>query len=123
MTKGELMKKVYSEKELGNVDSAIPAMFWPMLDTSEYVMDYNENNLGRLTNLYAKLWHKENKASHYYVTVLDFVNGKVETFKYTDKDLEKYEGDLESWLVEEKGFNSSQISYMAMDNLYYEIHP
>ncbi|MBN2617229.1 MAG: hypothetical protein JXR64_02830 [Spirochaetales bacterium] len=60
ITKEELIKMVYSEKELQNVDNRIPPILWAMLDTSEYVMDYNENSAGRLTNLYAKLWQKHN---------------------------------------------------------------
>lgn len=58
MTKGDLMKKVYTEEELGNVDSTIDirdlqelqkkdknARFW-------YVMDYNDSNVfGKLTHL------------------------------------------------------------------------
>jgi hypothetical protein len=49
--KGELMRLVYSEKELRNVDSAIPMSLWGDIDTAIHVYDYNTNSFGDLVNL------------------------------------------------------------------------
>lgn len=52
MTKGDLMKMVYTEQELKNVDSAIPMHLWEGIDTAIHVMDYNNNGaFGELVNL------------------------------------------------------------------------
>ena len=53
MTKGKMMKLVFREEELGNIDSAIPIELWDKIDTSIHVMDYN-NGRGVLTNLLTK---------------------------------------------------------------------
>lgn len=56
MNKGDLMKLVYTEAELRNVDSAIPIELWNEIDTSIYVMDYNNNGpFGKLVNLMDRL--------------------------------------------------------------------
>ncbi len=123
MTKNDLMKKVYTKNELRNVDSAIPANLWPMLDTTEYVMDYNDNSLGRLVNLYARLWFQEQEINTSgYVTVLDFTNGKIEIIRYSNKEIFRYDNDIEEWLRKEKGFGKVDLSYMCNDYLNLEIH-
>jgi hypothetical protein len=70
MTKGELMKLIFTEKELGNIDSAIPIELWDKIDTSIHVVDYNRGH-GVLTNLITKaaergvdLKHGERQASY-----------------------------------------------------------
>lgn len=59
MTKGKLMKLVYIEEELRNVDSAIPIELWDKVDTSIHVMDYNNSCLGELVNLQERLKQQE----------------------------------------------------------------
>ena len=44
MTKGELMKSVYSKEELRNIDSAIPMEYWKTHETYWHVMNYNSGN-------------------------------------------------------------------------------
>lgn len=53
MNKGQLMKKIYTEEELKNIDSAIPSSMWSSLDsTSFFVMNYNKNRIfGELEDL------------------------------------------------------------------------
>jgi len=58
----------------------------------------------------------------HWVTVLDFTNGKVDIFSYTDEDLESTDGDVEEWLITVKNFASCEIQYMAVDELNLEIH-
>lgn len=41
-SKGELMKLVYTEKELHNIDVAIPMELWQEVDTATHVMNYND---------------------------------------------------------------------------------
>ena len=53
MTKGDLMRKVYTEDELCNVDTAIPIELWKKVDTTIHVVDYNEG-FGILVNLETK---------------------------------------------------------------------
>ena len=52
MSKGEIMQLVYSKEELRNIDSAIPLSTWKSHDSSIHVMNYNENRLGSLENLF-----------------------------------------------------------------------
>jgi len=49
--KGELMRLVYTEKELRNIDSAIPMSLWPGIDTAIHVYNYNTNKFGELENI------------------------------------------------------------------------
>jgi len=42
VSKGDLMKLVYSEEELRNIDSAIPANVWDEYPPIKHVMNYNE---------------------------------------------------------------------------------
>jgi len=52
MTKGEMMKKIYTEKELQNIDSAIPISYWEKVNPHLYVMNYNDNGaFGKLESL------------------------------------------------------------------------
>ena len=44
MTKGDLMKLVYSTEELRQIDSALPMEYWSTLNTYYYVMNYNSGN-------------------------------------------------------------------------------
>ncbi len=44
MTKGELMKSVYSKEELRNIDCAIPMEYWETHETYWHVMNYNNGN-------------------------------------------------------------------------------
>jgi len=50
MTKGDLMKAVYTKEQLRHVDSAIPVQLWDKIDTSVHVVDYNAGH-GELVNL------------------------------------------------------------------------
>lgn len=49
-TKGDLMKAIYSQDELRNIDVALPRDTWDKVDTFLHVMNYN-NSLGRLENM------------------------------------------------------------------------
>ena len=64
LSKGDLMKLVFTKEELRNVDSAIPVELWKELDTSIHVVDYNIG--GKIVNLVEKYgamqlekWKKE----------------------------------------------------------------
>lgn len=58
-TKGELMKLVYSEKELSNIDASLPCSFKgkkvKLYDRFYMVMNYNENIFGELQDM-RDLW-------------------------------------------------------------------
>ena len=55
LSKGELMKLVYTEEELRRVDPDLPIECWKELDTSIHVMDYNEPHCnGKIVNLVEK---------------------------------------------------------------------
>lgn len=59
MNKGDLMKLVFTEDELRNVDSAIPMNLWNKVNSSIHVMDYNQSSaFGTLVNLYKKAMQK-----------------------------------------------------------------
>ena len=51
MTKGDLMKIVYSEEELRYIDSAIPMEYWKTLETYYHVVNYNNKGLGVLEDM------------------------------------------------------------------------
>ena len=56
ITKGELMKKTYSENELRNIDASLPTEIIIELsknkqDTYFYVMNYNNNIFGNLEDM------------------------------------------------------------------------
>lgn len=52
MNKGQMMKLVYTEHELQNIDSALPMEYWKLVDVSVHVMNYNNNGpFGRLENM------------------------------------------------------------------------
>jgi hypothetical protein len=59
MNKGQMMKRVYTEKELRNIDSAIPIEYWKDKDNNPnykdpaiHVMNYNDNGaFGKLENI------------------------------------------------------------------------
>lgn len=51
MTKGELMKAVYTEEERRNIDTAIPQELWAGIDTWSHVMNYNDSVFGKLENM------------------------------------------------------------------------
>lgn len=51
MTKGEIMNKVFTVKELVNVDTAIPREYWASHDAHDHVMNYNNSTFGELTSL------------------------------------------------------------------------
>jgi len=52
MTKGQIMKLVYTTEELRNIDSAIPMGCWDKIDTSVHVMNYNPPfSMGKLENI------------------------------------------------------------------------
>jgi hypothetical protein len=52
MTKGEMMKLVYTTEELRSIDSAIPIGLWDRIDTRVHVVNYNKPYRGgRLENL------------------------------------------------------------------------
>ena len=50
MTKGDLMKLVYSKEELRQIDTAIPMEYWSTLNTYYHVMNYNIQN-GKLEDM------------------------------------------------------------------------
>ena len=53
MTKGELMKLIYTREELVNIDSATPLDTWKDHKPSDHVMNYNNlRPFGALENLY-----------------------------------------------------------------------
>jgi hypothetical protein len=52
MTKGELMKLIYTQAELVNIDTATPMHTWKDHDPADHVMNYNNSTLGTLENLY-----------------------------------------------------------------------
>ena len=54
MNKGDLMKLVYTEEELRNIDSAIPKYLWKTIDTSVNVMNYNGSSMGVLEDMLKK---------------------------------------------------------------------
>lgn len=45
MTKGEIMKKIFTDEELRSIDSAIPHGSVPPNDSFFYVMNYNKNKI------------------------------------------------------------------------------
>jgi len=59
MNKGQMMKLVYTEQELRNIDSAIPIEYWNkknpeiQVDPAIHVMNYNGDNgcFGKLENM------------------------------------------------------------------------
>jgi hypothetical protein len=58
MNKGQMMKAVYTAKELRNIDSAIPMAYWDgknpdiQVDSAIHVMNYNEPTpYGKLENM------------------------------------------------------------------------
>ena len=56
ITKGELMKKTYSENELKNIDASLPTKIIIELnenkqDTYFYIMNYNNNIFGTLEDM------------------------------------------------------------------------
>lgn len=58
-----MMKKVYTEAELRNIDSAIPMDLWEGIDTSIHVMNYNGNGaFGKLENMESLLKEREAKS-------------------------------------------------------------
>ena len=52
-TKGELMKSVYTEKELGNVDASLPMEIHLTygVDAYYFVMNYNKSVFGELQDM------------------------------------------------------------------------
>jgi len=50
-TKGELMKLVFSENELSNVDASLPLAMVNVKDSFWMVMNYNNNALGELQDM------------------------------------------------------------------------
>ena len=55
MNKGDLMKLVYTKKELQNIDSGIPKEYWKGHDTSTHVMNYNGSSaFGEFENMIHK---------------------------------------------------------------------
>ena len=53
LSKGDLMKLIYSEKELKAIDSAIPMNVWETHMPVCHVMNYNGNGVfGKLENLF-----------------------------------------------------------------------
>lgn len=52
LSKGDLMIRIYSEKELSNIDSATPIDTWKNHNSSIHVMNYNNSTLGELENLF-----------------------------------------------------------------------
>ena len=90
MNKGDLMKLVYSQKELRNVDSAIPKEMWDKVDTSIHVMDYNESSLGSIVNLYDKLPLKYEVGKEYrYSQIPENSNDYIEVNEYGEEYLGK----------------------------------
>lgn len=58
MNKGQLMKLVYTEKELRNIDAGLPKEYWDgknkdiQVDTYFHVMNYNHNRpFGKLEDM------------------------------------------------------------------------
>lgn len=58
MNKGELMREVYTEEELRQIDSALPKEYWDgvnkdiQVDTFYHVMNYNDNGaFGKLEDM------------------------------------------------------------------------
>ena len=82
MTKADIMKLVYSEKELRHVDAAIPQIVWDMIDTSIHVMDYNQGH-GVLVNL-------ETKAAEQGINLMDMeYNTEKATIELLKKQLKR----------------------------------
>ena len=53
VSKGDLMTIIYSEKELRNIDSAIPIQLWEEYPPIRHVMNYNESTIfGNCENLF-----------------------------------------------------------------------
>lgn len=53
VSKGDLMKLVYSEEELRSIDSAIPMSIWDTHKPIGHVMNYNVNRIfGECENLF-----------------------------------------------------------------------
>lgn len=56
--KGDLMKIAYDGNTSG-VDTAIPMDYWKKLNTSMFVMDYQNQSFGKLVNLAEKIVGEE----------------------------------------------------------------
>jgi len=54
-TKGELMKIVYSDMELSNIDASLPWSYRMLKDSFYKVMNYNNNIFGELEDM-RDLW-------------------------------------------------------------------
>lgn len=53
ISKGDIMRKVYSEEENGRIDSSTPVHTWAKYPPIDHVMNYNEpNTYGKLENIY-----------------------------------------------------------------------
>ena len=60
MTKGEIMKLIYTEQELKNIDTATPMTTWLTHEPAEHVMNYNDITLsGTLENLEEVAKHRK----------------------------------------------------------------
>lgn len=52
ISKGDIMRRIYSEDELRKIDSATPMHSWKEFPPIDHVMNYNEpNTYGKLDNL------------------------------------------------------------------------
>ena len=51
ITKGELMKIVYSDMELCNIDASLPWSYRMLKDNFYMVMNYNDNIFGELQDM------------------------------------------------------------------------
>lgn len=51
MKKGKIIKALFTEKELSNIDNAVPANEWKDKNLFYYVTDFNNSIFGKVTNL------------------------------------------------------------------------
>jgi hypothetical protein len=52
ISKGDLMKKIFTKEELRNIDAAVPNGSVPAKETFYYIMDYNKESVfGKLVDM------------------------------------------------------------------------
>lgn len=112
MTKGEMMKKVYTEEELQKIDTGIPLELSLGIDTAIHVMNFNNSIFGKLENM-EEVAKKRNIPLGYIVplAVIDF---SVKGLFIYDVDSNWSNETVEEFLVEQ-GRKISNCHYGVFD--------
>jgi len=72
-SKGELMRLLYTEEELRNIDAAIPMDLWQTCNTRQCVMNFNDNGaFGKLEDMFDIAEEREMDVSEFvHLKIID----------------------------------------------------